>query len=123
MDHPYEYDLVCIGAGPAGRRAAVQAAKLGKRVAILEKQRAFAGLGAQGGTIPSKTLREAIRAYKLGLHAGPFQTGHAPERPDLSAVRERIAEVCESEAVNAADQLHRNGVDLLSGKARFVDAH
>ncbi len=54
------YDLVCIGSGPAGQRAAVQAAKLGKRVAVIERQRCIGGVCIQTGTIPSKTFREAV---------------------------------------------------------------
>ncbi len=54
------YDLVCIGSGPAGQRAAIQAAKLGKRVAVIERQRYMGGVCIQTGTIPSKTFREAV---------------------------------------------------------------
>src|SRR5258705_10763132 len=54
------YDLVVIGSGPAGQRAAVQAAKLGKRVAVIERQRVVGGVSVNTGTIPSKTLREAV---------------------------------------------------------------
>ena len=59
----YDFDLVCIGSGPAGQRAAVQAAKLGKRAAIIEKRRNVGGICLDTGTIPSKTLREAVIAY------------------------------------------------------------
>ena len=57
----YDYDLVCIGSGPAGQRAAIQAAKLGKRVAVIEKQNVIGGVCVETGTIPSKTFREAVR--------------------------------------------------------------
>jgi len=59
----FEYDLVCIGSGPAGQRAAVQAAKLGKRVAVVEKQRCVGGVCIETGTIPSKTFREAVLRF------------------------------------------------------------
>ena len=56
-----DYDLICIGSGPAGQRAAVQAAKLRKRVAVIEKQAFAGGHCVESGTIPSKTFREAVR--------------------------------------------------------------
>src|SRR6516164_9108957 len=56
----YDYDLVCIGSGPAGQRAAVQAAKIGKRAVVIEKQPCLGGVCLGTGTIPSKTLREAV---------------------------------------------------------------
>ena len=63
MSEPYDYDLVCIGSGPAGQRAAVQAAKLGHRAAVVEKRRAVGGVCIDTGTIPSKTLREAVVTF------------------------------------------------------------
>src|SRR5262245_14058338 len=59
----YDFDLVCLGSGPAGQRAAVQAAKLGKRAAIVEKQRVVGGVCVETGTIPSKTFREAVLSF------------------------------------------------------------
>lgn len=59
MSLGYDYDLLCIGSGPAGQRAAVQAAKLGKRAAVIERSRTVGGVCADTGTIPSKTFREA----------------------------------------------------------------
>lgn len=56
----FEYDLLCIGSGPAGQRAAVQAAKLGKRTAVVERGRLIGGVCVDTGTIPSKTFREAV---------------------------------------------------------------
>ena len=55
-----QYDLICIGSGPAGQRAAVQASKLGKKVALIEKQNFVGGVCLHSGTVPSKTFREAI---------------------------------------------------------------
>lgn len=62
----YEYDLVCIGSGPAGQRAAIQSAKLGKKVAVIEKSRVVGGACLDTGTIPSKTFREAVLAFSCG---------------------------------------------------------
>src|SRR5574342_852930 len=56
----YDYDLIVIGSGPAGQRAAIQAAKLDKRVAIIERKTVVGGVSVNTGTIPSKTLREAV---------------------------------------------------------------
>jgi NAD(P) transhydrogenase len=64
---PFQYDLVCIGSGPAGQRAAIQAAKLGKRVAVIEKKRVVGGTCLDTATIPSKTFREAVLSF-TGLH-------------------------------------------------------
>src|SRR5262245_12634665 len=71
MSQPYDYDLICIGSGPAGQRAAIQAAKLGKRVAVIERQRSVGGICIDTGTIPSKTFREAVRRVysRPGLEA------------------------------------------------------
>src|SRR5215470_10847276 len=58
----YDFDLIAIGSGPAGQRAAVQAAKLGRRAAVIEKRRSVGGVCLDTGTLPSKTLREAVVA-------------------------------------------------------------
>jgi NAD(P) transhydrogenase len=63
-----EFDLLCIGRGPAGQRAAVQAAKLGKRVAIVEQRPIPGGVCVERGQLPSKTLREAVREFGGGLN-------------------------------------------------------
>ena len=63
MTAMYDFDLVSIGTGPAGQRAAVQAAKLGKRAAVVEKRRCVGGVCIATGTIPSKTMREAVIMY------------------------------------------------------------
>ena len=60
VESAYDYDLVVIGSGPSGQRAAIQAAKLGKSVAIIERARAIGGICVNFGTIPSKTFREAV---------------------------------------------------------------
>jgi NAD(P) transhydrogenase len=61
MPRRHEYDLVCIGSGPAGQRAAVQAAKLGKKAVVIEKQQCIGGVCIETETIPSRTFREAVR--------------------------------------------------------------
>jgi pyruvate/2-oxoglutarate dehydrogenase complex dihydrolipoamide dehydrogenase (E3) component len=63
----FEYDLLVIGSGPAGQRAAIPAAKLGKKTALVERRAVLGGVCINTGTIPSKTLREAV-LYLLGVH-------------------------------------------------------
>ena len=77
----YDYDMVVIGSGPSGRRAAVQCAKLGKAVLVVEKGRRVGGVSVHTGTIPSKTLRETV----LNL-SGWRERGFGPLRPRHSAV-------------------------------------
>src|SRR5579862_1132017 len=80
------FDLICIGSGPAGQRAAIQASKLGKRVAVIEKQRCIGGVCIETGTIPSKTFREAVRRYYSapGVEtSSEFGTHHRPTMEQL----------------------------------------
>ena len=86
MSDSYDYDLVCIGSGPAGQRAAVQAAKLGHRAAVVEKRRAVGGVCIDTGTIPSKTLREAVRHLLRPRGQGrPAAVGQARRAAHLPA--------------------------------------
>jgi NAD(P) transhydrogenase len=124
VSEAYDYDLVCIGSGPAGQRAAVQAAKLGKRAAVLERERVVGGVCLHTGTIPSKTFREAV----IGLtnRANPFDPRNgegARNRPSAQALFSRVADIIEREVQVQEDQLRRNDVDVISGTAEFDDAH
>jgi len=118
------FDLVCIGSGPAGHRAAIQAAKLGKRVAIIERRRVVGGVCVDSGTIPSKTFREAVVAV-----AGTGARGHrrwrirSEDRPSAAGLLARVSDVVETEADVLADQLYRNDIKLLRGSASFLDPH
>ncbi|MEO8326213.1 MAG: Si-specific NAD(P)(+) transhydrogenase, partial [Nitrospirota bacterium] len=119
----FQYDLICIGSGPAGQRAAIQAAKVGKRVAVIEKKRAVGGACLETGTIPSKTFREAVLSF-----AGPQQHwGRSPEtsniRPTAEQLVTRVAEVIRTEGEVINDQLRRNDVEFFQGEASFVDPH
>ncbi len=118
------YDLIVIGSGPAGQKAAICAAKLRKRVAVVERKRTIGGVCVHTGTIPSKTFREAI-LYLSGLRQRTFYgRGYALKEnicmQDLifraDAVMAREIEVIKS-------QLRRNRVTVFEGNARFVDAH
>ena len=118
----FEFDLLVIGSGPAGQRAAVQAAKVGKRVAIVERQRMVGGVCLHTGTVPSKTFREAV----LSLTRVPTLSDGSPverPRPTMTDLIHRVNEVVERELDVVARQLSRNGVELLSGSAAFIDKH
>jgi NAD(P) transhydrogenase len=113
--HLNQYDLVVIGSGAAGHHGAIQAAKLGKRVLVVEQASTAGGATINTGTIPSKTLREvAIRSAGFQSH------GHSPQMRDLAS---RIEEVTATESRVFIDQFQRNGVSLITGKASFLGTH
>lgn len=119
-----EADLVCIGSGPAGQRAAVQAAKLGKRVVVIEKRQMVGGVCLDTGTIPSKTFREAVLAF--GRQAEQFRKRHGftgQSRPRIEQLFSRVNEVMEREGDVVERQLHRNDITVIRGEASFIDAH
>jgi NAD(P) transhydrogenase len=118
----FDYDLVCIGSGPAGQRGAVQAAKMGRRVALVEKRGSLGGICLDTGTIPSKTFREAVM-WAVGAARMSSGTQRMQTRPAIETLLARIDEVVETEAGVIANQLGRNGVDVLCGEAAFVDPH
>ena len=117
----YEFDLIVIGSGPAGQRASVQAAKLGKRVAICERRKMVGGVCLHTGTMPSKTFREAVLSLVRPPHAyaEPSEVPH----PTMETLTQRVAAVVEREMTIVARQLARNGVQLLDGESSFVDPH
>lgn len=120
----FEYELLVIGSGPAGQRAAIQAAKLRRHVALVERSRDVGGNCVNVGTIPSKTIREAI-VYLTGLnqraiYGQAYRLKDEIEIPDLAA---RTRYVVERERNVIRDQLLRNHVTLIEGQARFVDSH
>ena len=120
----HDYDLLVIGSGPGGQKAAIAAAKLGKRVAVVEKRGMVGGVCTQTGTIPSKTLREAVlylTGYAMrGLYGESYRVKQDITVQDLLA-RTHFVIGREVEVIRA--QLQRNRVDLLSGAARFLDDH
>jgi NAD(P) transhydrogenase len=124
MDDGFDYELLIIGSGPAGQKAAVQAAKLRRRVAIVEKRRAVGGVSVNTGTIPSKTIREAI-LYLTGLNQrGVYGQGYRlKDEISIEDISVRTRQVVERERSVIRDQLLRNHVALLDGAARFVDEH
>lgn len=119
----YDFDLVCIGSGPAGQRAAVQAAKLGKNSAVIEKRRVVGGSCLDTGTIPSKTFREAVLAFSHCQDCYPAHGSIPPSRPTASQLLSRVKEVIQVEGAVLEDQLFRNDVTMIRGDASFVDSH
>jgi NAD(P) transhydrogenase len=116
------YDFVVIGSGPAGQKAAVQAAKLGKRVAIIDRGTSLGGTCLHGGAIPSKTLREAILYFSGFYHR---QAYNVRQKRDLTVqdLLVRCAEVVTKEAWVIIHQMERNRIEIIEGEARFVDEH
>ena len=122
MKSQYDYDLFVIGSGPAGQRAAIQAAKLGKRVAIAERRAVVGGAWINTGTIPSKTLREAVlylSGYRVrGIYGMSYSVKQDISMSDLLV---RTDHVVRHELDVARHQLLRNGVELITAEASFVD--
>jgi NAD(P) transhydrogenase len=118
------YELVVIGSGPGGQRAAIQAVKAGKRVALVEKQSAVGGVCINTGTIPSKTMREAV-LHLSGFYDQSFYGAnyHAKDHITMADLNFRVQRVIENEVSVIGDQLKRNGVDLIHGVGRFTDPH
>src|SRR5678816_4389952 len=120
----FDYDLLVIGSGPAGQRAAIQAAKLGKRVAIVERKAVVGGVCINTGTIPSKTLRETVlhlSGYReRGLYGASYTVKQNITMSDLLM---RTDHVVQHELDIVRHQLQRNRVELVSAEASFVDAH
>ena len=118
-----EYELLVIGSGPAGQKAAIQAAKLGHRVAVVERQQ-LGGVSVNRGTIPSKTLRETI-VYLTGLsqRAAYGESYRVKEEITVEDLRVRTRQVIEREVDIVRHQLMRNHVHVVDGTARFVDPY
>ena len=119
----YQFDLVSIGSGPAGQRAAVQAAKLGKRAALIERRRVLGGVCVDTGTVPSKTFREAV-LWASGTAGTDGRSALQPERrPTAEQLLQRVNAVVERECRVIEDQLRRNDVEVIRGEASFKDPH
>lgn len=119
-----KFDFVVIGSGPTGQRAAIQAAKFGKKVAIIERREAVGGVCLHTGTIPSKTLREAVLYLsgweQRGLYGQDYRLKTDLTMDDL---KQRLAITIRREVEVINHQLARNGVTMLQGAASFVDDH
>ncbi|MEE8388549.1 MAG: Si-specific NAD(P)(+) transhydrogenase [Acidiferrobacterales bacterium] len=117
-------DYLVVGSGPAGQRAAIQAAKLGKKVVLVERRSHVGGVTVHTGTIPSKTLREAI-LYLTGWRQREIY-GHdyrVKESITVDDLAQRLQFTIRHEIDVISDQFHRNGVTVITGEASFADAH
>jgi NAD(P) transhydrogenase len=118
------FDLVVIGSGPAGQKGAIAAAKLGKRVAVVDRLDMLGGVCIHGGTVPSKTLREAILHLTGFRHRSFYGSDYVVRnRISIRDLAVRVAQVTEREISVVKDQLRRNDIEFFSGTARFVDPH
>jgi NAD(P) transhydrogenase len=118
-----ELDLLVIGSGPSGQKAAIQAAKLGRRVAVAERRDRIGGVSIHTGTIPSKTLRQAVLEYLAHRPLDVLDPEHLDEaeRQALRELMDRTARVVSAETSVVREQFRRNGVGLIPGEATFVD--
>ena len=121
---PYDYDLLVIGSGPGGQKAAIQAAKLGRRVALVDRREMIGGVCTNTGTIPSKTLREAV-LYLTGMSERGIYGQSYRVKDEISShdVFHRTQHVVQRDIDVVRAQLARNHVALLNGHARFADPH
>jgi NAD(P) transhydrogenase len=119
-----QYDLLVIGSGPAGQKAAVQAAKLGKTVGIIERKATVGGVSTNTGTIPSKALREAVLYLSGFRQRNLYGAGYRlKETVTIEDLAFRANHIIKNEIEIVEDQMARNRIDLIYGEARFVDPH
>src|SRR3954454_4372814 len=117
-----DFDMLVLGSGPAGQKAAIQAAKLGRRVAVVERRDMVGGVCTNTGTIPSKTLREAV-VYLTGLSQRMIygQSYRLKDEITVDDLFSRTHTVMGREIDVIRAQLARNHVSLLTGEASLVD--
>ena len=120
----FDYELLVLGCGPAGQRAAVQAAKLRKKVAIVDKREVVGGVCVNSGTIPSKSFKEAVlflSGYRQrNIYGAGYRVKSQIEMADLTF---RCNRIMQTEIEVIKNQLSRNHVEVIQGHARFVDEH
>jgi len=118
------YDMLVIGSGPAGQKAAIQAAKIGKKVGVIERKKVVGGICINIGTIPSKSLREAVMFLsgfrQRALYGASYRVKKDITFQDLA---QRCDHVVKAEQEVIQNQLIRNSVDFIVGAAAFLDPH
>jgi NAD(P) transhydrogenase len=124
MEHTYDYDLAVIGSGPGGQKAAIMAAKLGHKVCVIDSKTMVGGVCVNTGTIPSKTLREAV-LYLTGMTMRDLygESYRVKEEITITDLLSRLQHVVGRETEVIRAQLLRNHIELLPGYACFVDPH
>ncbi len=119
-----KYDLIVIGSGPAGQRAAVAASKMGKRVAVIEARQVVGGECINTGTIPSKTMREAVLHLSGYNYRAIYGVNYrVKEKITMADLAFRVQAVIKTEVDVTDAQLSRNGIEVVHGIARFIDPH
>ena len=117
-----QFDLIVIGSGPAGQRAAIQAAKAGKRVALIERREVLGGVCINTGTIPSKTMREAVLHFSGYRYHQIYGINYrVKDKITMQDLVFRVQHVIKVEVEVTQAQLTRNNVEVLYGVASFVD--
>ena len=120
----FKYDLIVIGSGPSGQRAAVAASKMSKRVAVVEARSVVGGVCVNTGTIPSKTMREAVLHLSGYNYRALYGMNYrVKEKITMADLAFRVQAVIKTEVDVTEAQLSRNGIDVLHGIAHFVDPH
>ena len=119
-----KYDLVVIGSGPSGQRAAVAASKMKKRVAVVESRAVVGGVCINTGTIPSKTMREAVMHLSGYNYRSLYGMNYrVKEKITMADLAFRVQAVIKTEVDVTEAQLSRNGIDVFHGLAHFADPH
>src|SRR6267378_573129 len=117
------YDIVVIGSGPAGQRAAIQGSKCGRKVVVIEQREIVGGACVNTGTIPSKTMREAVMHLSGFQFQGIYGSNyHVKEKITMADLGFRVTQVIKTEVDVTQAQLARNGVEVMYGRASFLDA-
>ena len=118
------YDMLVIGSGPAGQKAAIQAAKVGKKVGVIERKKVAGGICINTGTIPSKSLREAV-LFLSGFRQRSLYGASYRVKKDITFedLAQRCDHVVKAEQEVIQNQLIRNSVDFIIGTASFLDPH
>ena len=124
MEHTYDFDLAVIGSGPGGQKAAIMAAKLGHKACVIDSKAMVGGVCVNTGTIPSKTLREAV-LYLTGMQLRDLYGAsyRVKEEITISDLLARLQHVIGRETEVIRSQLLRNHIELIAGMASFLDPH
>ena len=117
---PSSYDLIVIGSGPAGQKAAIQGAKAGERVALIEQNREVGGACVYQGTIPSKTLRESALQMVQFLQATDVFEFRMRDDVKIATLMTRLDKVVRAHGTFMNEQVSRNGIQRFHGRAQFV---
>ncbi len=120
MNPSQQYDLLVIGSGPAGQKAAIQGAKVGKRVALIEQNREVGGACVYQGTIPSKTLRESALQMVQFRQAGDVFEFRMRDDVKIASLMARLDNVVRAHGEFMKEQIGRNGIERFHGRAQFV---